>query len=145
MEVAVVNQVRLKIWKLRRGRASGTSDELVAAKDGCRHEQRRRPRMAAGTSKEGGQGWLPAETRDGAMTSRHTGQKEGGGHGWLPPSFLWGVDGFLVRRDVDLVGLRGGQRTAVEVEVELDGAVGELNYGEIGARLLDDGERVGDG
>ena len=79
------------------------------------------------------------------MTSRHTGQKEGGGHGWLPPSFLWGVDGFLVGRDVDLVGLRGGQRTAVEVVVELDGAVGELDNGEVGARLLDDGERVGDG
>ena len=40
MEVAVVNQVRLKREVLRRGRAFGTSDELVlAAKHGCQRKR----------------------------------------------------------------------------------------------------------
>ena len=45
---------------------------------------------------------------------------------------------------MDLIGLDGGLGTAVEVVEELDGAVGELDDGEVGARLLDDREGVGD-
>ena len=46
---------------------------------------------------------------------------------------------------MDLIGLEGWLGTAEEVVAELDGAVGELDDGEVGAGLVDDGEGVGNG
>ena len=80
MEVAVVNQVRLKREVLRRGRAFGTSDELVlAAKHDCQRERinnddasrlgeipggwRFAAKMAADEGRKGSHGWLRTETQ----------------------------------------------------------------------------------
>ena len=81
-----------------------------------------RPCTAAGGDKERGRDAIAlygTEGEDG-WGMGDDGDEERGRPGWLPPFLLWGVDGFLVGRDLDLVGLDGGLGTAVEVIAELD-------------------------
>ena len=77
--------------------------------------------MAADKNCEGGQEQpLTVTEGEDGWGMGDDGDEERGRPGWLPPFLLWGVDGFLVGGDVDLVGLDGGLGTAVEVVAELD-------------------------